>query len=173
MGARTNVQRAKTASFFCDFDRHYQSTVTGSGISSLVSSEVVCTEHMRKHGGWCRPLLTRKRSKSRAPTAMDGRRGCARRRGFARACRPCREQEVKYALEQLSSVHATQLLAEAERVDKAQRQKVGADNGQLEQQTDEAEAIYDSAESRKPSQRASITSQTRKPCKPGSLLTAN
>lgn len=46
------------------------------------------------------------------------------------------------------NAQADQLLAEAERVDKAQRQNVGADNAQPEQLTDEANATYDSAERR-------------------------
>jgi hypothetical protein len=46
------------------------------------------------------------------------------------------------------NAQAAQLLAEAERADKAQRQNVEADNAQPEQLTDEAAASYDSAERR-------------------------
>lgn len=46
------------------------------------------------------------------------------------------------------NAQAAQLLAEAERADKAQRQNVDADNSQPEQLTDEATATYDSAERR-------------------------
>jgi hypothetical protein len=46
------------------------------------------------------------------------------------------------------NAQAAQLLAKAERADKAQRQNVDADNAQPEQLTDEANAAYDSAERR-------------------------
>jgi hypothetical protein len=42
----------------------------------------------------------------------------------------------------------SQLLAEAERADKAQRQNVDANNAQPEQLTNQADASYDSAERR-------------------------
>ncbi|MDQ0733491.1 hypothetical protein QFZ57_004350 [Arthrobacter sp. B1I2] len=71
-----------------------------------------------------------------------------------------------------ASAHAAQLLAEAERADKTQRKNVEADNAHPEQLTIEAVATYDSAESKKPLQRASTTSETGKQWKPDSQRTA-
>jgi hypothetical protein len=63
----------------------------------------------------------------------------------ARAKAQAQEEQTTAAA---ANVQAAQLLAEAERADKAQRQSVEADNGRPEKQTEENAATYDSAERR-------------------------
>jgi colicin import membrane protein len=65
----------------------------------------------------------------------------------ARAKTQAQAQEERPAAAGENS-HAGQLLSEAERADKAQRQNADADNARPEQLTDEAAATYDSAERR-------------------------
>jgi hypothetical protein len=71
--------------------------------------------------------------------------GAAALNEAARAKTQAQEERTAAAGE---NAQASQLLAEAERADKAQRESVDVDNAQPEQLTDEAAATYDSAERR-------------------------
>nr|WP_015061958.1 hypothetical protein [Arthrobacter sp. J3.40]AFK89335.1 hypothetical protein [Arthrobacter sp. J3.40] len=78
-------------------------------------------------------------------TLGTGTEGAAALNEAAQSKTQTQEQRTTAAGE---NAEATQLLAEAKRVDKAQRQNVEADNARPEKPTDEAAATYDSAERR-------------------------
>jgi hypothetical protein len=80
-----------------------------------------------------------------SPVHSAGLRQVGALNGAARANTQAQEERTAAAGE---NSQAAQLLAEAERADKTQRQNIEADNAQPEQLTGEAAATYDSAERR-------------------------